>query len=131
MTVETQRLVLEDFPPPRLARTLSPNGRAHWAVKSRAKQVAERAMKVAMVGLKPMGSPVLLTARFIFPQERRRDDDNLATGVLKVVRDCLVKGGILTDDNMALLRQAPVEVQVVKGQRRLEIVLSQDTRRAA
>lgn len=122
-----QALVLEDFPRPEIARTLSPNGRAsHWA-KSRAKIKVLEALKVALqqANLQPMEPPIVMRARFTYPVERRRDDDNLATGVLKVLRDGLVKAGVVPEDNTKVFRQLSPEVNVERGVRRLTLELAE------
>lgn len=120
-----QTLVLDDFPSPAVARTLSPNGRAHWREKQRAGGIVHQAVMAALAiqPIAPMTGRVVLRPTFVFPAHRRRDDDNLATGVMKVVRDSLVARGILADDSTKYVRQEPVEVVVRKGQRRLEIVI--------
>jgi Holliday junction resolvase RusA-like endonuclease len=121
------RLVLDGFPQPAVARSLSPNGRAHWKARQTARHAVEWAVFQAagqnsMPGLR---SPVRLSATFVLPIQRKRDDDNYATGVLKVVRDSLVRLGVLVADDIAHLRQAPVAIEVRKGQRRLEITLEE------
>jgi Holliday junction resolvase RusA-like endonuclease len=125
-----QRLVLPDFPSPEIARTLSPNGRAHWRERKRAGGVVyEHVMAaLAVTPLAPMLGRVVLSPTFVYPVQRRRDDDNLATGVMKVVRDALVARGILADDSTRHVRQEPVRVIVEKGQRRLEIELAPASR---
>lgn len=125
MTIATfqQTLVLPNFPRPDMARALSPNGRAHWAVKRKARvYVVEHVMLYArQAGLQPMRGMVTLWPIFTYPDNRRRDDDNLATGVMKAVRDCLVNGGWLVADDTDHLRQMTPGVSVVKGQRSLEL----------
>lgn len=120
-----QTLVLEDFPRPEIARALSPNGRAHWAAKRKARLNVVDHVTVAAIrgGLRLMRGQVVLSATFVYPDHRKRDDDNLATGVLKAVRDCLVLGQWLEADDIEHLRQMPVEVRVEKGRRALEITL--------
>lgn len=121
-----QTLILDDFPDPDVARTLSPNGRAHWRDKQKAGQVVYWTVIAALQRqpITPMTGRVVLRPTFVFPQHRRRDDDNLATGVMKVVRDALVARGVLADDSTKHVRQEPVQVVVRRGQRRLEIVLA-------
>lgn len=116
-----QTLTLDDFPRPRIARTLSPNGRAHWTTRRAASMaVATRVSIAASVqGLVPMRGFVVMRPRFVYPNVRRRDDDNAATGVLKSARDILVRRGYLINDDLQHLRQMPVEVTVEKGVRRL------------
>lgn len=116
-----QMLTMHDFPRPEMARALSPNGRAHWTKKMDARDyVHERVWFHAETqGLDIMVVPVTMRPIFIFPVKRARDDDNLATGVLKAVRDALVRNLILQADDMEHLRQLPVEVRIEKGRRAL------------
>ena len=116
-----QRLTLPDFPHPVTARTLSPNGRAHWRTRNQAVQdVHEYVWFYAkQQHLSQMRGRIKMYPKFVYPNHRKRDDDNLATGILKAARDCLVRGGWLAADDMAALRQMPVEVSVEKGRREL------------
>ena len=122
--VRSQTLVLWDFPRPDVARLLSPNGRAHWAAKRKARLSVMDHVVVAGItsGLKVMwGGMVTLYPTFVYPDHRKRDDDNLATGVMKAVRDSLVQAQWLEADDLEHLRQMPVEVRVEKGHRSLEL----------
>lgn len=69
--------------------------------------------------MRALPNVVIMQPIFIYPVKRKRDDDNLATGVLKAVRDALVRMGILAADDIEHLRQLPVEVRVEKGRRAL------------
>lgn len=119
----TQTLVLEGFPRPEIARALSPNGRVHWSDKRKARLNVVDHVTVSAIkgGLKLMRGLVVLYPTFVYPDHRKRDDDNLATGVLKACRDCLVQGQWLEADDLEHLRQMPVEVRIEKGVRRLEL----------
>jgi hypothetical protein len=119
MTV--QRLVIEDFPRARTARELSPNGRAHWTAQRAAKKLVATVVTfhARAQDLQPMHGFVTIRPQFIYPIARHRDDDNLATGTMKAVRDCLVRGGWLEADDTDHLRQMPVDVRVIKGRRAL------------
>lgn len=123
MTAQT--LVIPGFPRPEIARALSPNGRVHWAAKRKARlHVVDMVTAYALKsGLQRMQGHVVMQPVFTYPDHRKRDDDNLATGVMKAARDCLVKGGWLEADDMEHLRQLPPEVRVEKGCRSLEIRL--------
>lgn len=116
-------LTIPEFPLPAMARALSPNGRAHWTVKRRARlYVAEHIKVYASASRLPrMEGKVTMYPHFTFPNHRSRDDDNLATGVLKAVRDCLVNGGWLEADDMDHLRQMPVEITVERGKRLMSL----------
>lgn len=119
-----QWLILEDFPSAALTRTLSPNGRAHWAARSKAADVVRNAVWLAVVehGTRPVRPPVRITYRWVFPDRRRRDVDNYSTGVIKVVQDRLVSLGILTGDHAAVLSMT-VEIVMQQYRRALEIRL--------
>lgn len=127
MSPRVQTLTLEDFPRPEVARALSPNGRAHWAKKRAASMlVAGHVVAAALQqGLHPMQGFVVMRPRFTYPNQRKRDDDNLATGVCKAGRDALVKRGYLINDDLQHLRQMPVEVTVQKGVRRLVLMFEE------
>jgi hypothetical protein len=114
---------MKDFPDPVMARLLSPNGRAHWAKKRTAREYVRRHVWyfTRMQELEPMTGLVVIWPTFIYPVVRKRDDDNLATGVMKAVRDALVLRGLLEADDTDHLKQMPVEVRVEKGRRALEL----------
>jgi len=115
-----QTLTLNNFPRPDVARTLSPNGTAHHMAKARARKGVHEHVKVlARFDLQPMRGMVTLRPTFVFPVKRNRDDDNFATGVMKAVRDGLVKAGYLEADDSDHLRQERVEMVVEKGRRAL------------
>lgn len=116
-------LVLESFPRTDTARILSPNGRSHWTTRRKHVELVHLGVKARALlgGLPRMTGYVTLWPTFVYPIKRARDDDNLATGVMKAVRDALVKGGWLEADDVDHLRQMPVEVVVQKGRRALEL----------
>lgn len=120
-----QTLILTDFPPPAIARALSPNGRVHWAVKSKARQSVHTWVLVSAerANLQAVRDPVRATFRFIRPTRQRIDLDNLSTGVTKAALDALVRGGYLVDDDSSHVVSVTAEVAYEKGQRRLEIRL--------
>lgn len=121
MTAQT--LTLPDFPRPDMARLLSPNGRAHWAAKRKARLYVIDTVVVWAIksGLRHMHGPVTMQPVFTYPIARKRDDDNLGTGILKAVRDALVNGGWLEADDVEHLYQDRPEVVVQKGVRSLEL----------
>jgi hypothetical protein len=119
-----QQLILENFPRPDSARTLSPTGRAHWAAQRKARlHVADVVIVQAIrMGLKRMRGQVMLQMTYVMPNERARDQDNYSgSGVTKAVIDVLVKGGWLDGDDTARLRLAPVQIRVEKGRRALKL----------
>jgi crossover junction endodeoxyribonuclease RusA len=68
---------------------LSPNGRAHWAKKAKAVKAAREAahwLTWNHVGRNMGWQGVQLSVTFCPPDRRRRDDDN-ATGAFKAYRD--------------------------------------------
>lgn len=131
----TQTLVVEDFPSPELALTLSPNGRAHWAVRQKAKNVVRDAVWTAWVTrqfeLVPVHPPVHVTYRWIVPDRKHRDIDNASTGVVKVAQDTLVRLGMLPGGDHSTVLTSHTEIVYEKGQRRLEIVLTPLTEQRA
>ena len=120
-----QTLILENFPSTTHARALSPNGRVHWHVRNAAKSdlAAIVGFELNRVRLQPMRVPVRLRFRYVFPDKRQRDVDNLTTGVTKVVIDSLVRAEVLAADDSEHVTEVKAEASVEKGARRLEIVL--------
>jgi len=120
--VTTARLVLRDFPRPAVARSLSPNGRSHWAQKHLARTaVHQRVWLEAYLQGLPKMHDGLVTIRptFTYPIGRRRDIDNACTGVLKASLDALVRGKWLADDSSEYVRLEPPLVHVEPGVRML------------
>lgn len=122
-----QRLVLEDFPQPHVARALSPNGRAHWGVRNKARKgvAALVAGESLWRRIQPMTGPVRVTFRYIRPTRGRVDLDNLSTGVSKACLDALVRQGVLEDDDSRHVVELRVEAVYEKGRRALEIVMEE------
>lgn len=122
---DSQSLWIEDFPQPATARTLSPNGRAHWAVKSKARDVVAAAVKLAAVraGWVAVDGPVRVTFRYVRPTRGRIDLDNLSTGVSKAALDSLVRGGYLEDDDSSHVVAVTAEAVYERGRRALQIVV--------
>jgi hypothetical protein len=120
------RLTLLDFPQPEVARCLSPNGRSSWFVRHKVRvRVEERVWAEAKrQELPKMRGLVVMRPTLVYPVARKRDDDNAATGVMKVVRDVLAKGGWIETDDTDHLRQEPVEIRVTKGVRMLVLEFS-------
>jgi len=119
--VVQQRLTLEEFPRPAVARALSPNGRASWPARYRATQDVHTLVKLraVMAGLRPMHGLVTLWVTWVVPDRRQRDADNHTTGVVKATIDALVRGGYLEDDDTDHLRLLPVRVRLEHGRRAL------------
>lgn len=124
---QTAVLVFEDFPSPSMARTLSPNGRAHWAKRFNvggvvAMTVWERwNQKYGPTNLR-IPPPVHVTFRYVFPDRRVRDVDNYSTGVTKKAIDTLRNLGVLEGDDSARLT-LDVQIAYEPGRRALELTL--------
>ena len=117
----TARVEIRDFPRPAVARSLSPNGRAHWAQAHLARTAVHQRVWVEAFTqqLPKMSGLVTIRPTFTYPQERHRDQDNLCTGVLKAALDGLVRGGWLQDDSSEYVRLEPPVVNVEPGVRSL------------
>lgn len=126
-TIGCQTLVLDDFPDPALARALSPNGRAHWAAKRKAREMVEWVVGIAICEQRLtdelLGERVRITYRWIVPDRRRRDLDNHTTGVVKVVQDCLVRLGMIDADDSSCVVDVATEIMYERGSRRLEVTI--------
>lgn len=124
-----QVLVIPDFPHPTVARVLSPNGRLNRLSKEYRKArlvVIDNVTVYALKqDLKHMHGRWRMTPYFVFPDHRKRDDDNLATGVMKLARDTLVSGGWLEADDAAHLLQERPNISVEKGVRHLRLVFEE------
>lgn len=123
--IGVQTLIVDDFPSTHDARALSPNGRAHWATKNAARKgvASEVVIAATQQGLRAASGPVRLTFRYVFPDQRKRDVDNLTTGVTKVAIDALVRGRWLAADDSAHVVEVKAEAVVEPGSRRLVIVI--------
>ena len=123
-----QTLIIPDFPSVDIARTLSPNGRAHWVARQKAKESVAEAVWAAWVSrqdeLRPMPPPVHVTYRWIVPDRRHRDLDNHGTGVVKVVQDTLVRLKLLPGGDHSTALTSTVEIVYEKHQRRLEVQIA-------
>ena len=127
LNLGVQRLILEDFPPVDLARALSSNGRAHWAVRQKAKKAVQIAVWEAWVcrqdDLVPVPPPARVTYRWIVPDRKERDIDNHhGSGVVKACQDALVKlVKLLPGGDHATALTSSVEIVYEKGRRALVI----------
>lgn len=120
-----QTLIVPDFPSTDIARALSPNGRVHWAAKSRARESVAWVVSVVVRrrGIRRVDGPVRLIFRYVFPDQRKRDIDNLTTGVTKAAIDALVRNKVLAADDSEHVTEVKAEAVVEKGARRMEIVI--------
>lgn len=121
-----QTLIVDDFPSTADARALSPNGRAHWATKRMARKAVASEVVIAATqqGLRPVDGPVRLLFRYVFPDRRNRDVDNLTTGVTKAAIDALVRGRWLAADDSEHVTEVKAVAVVERGKRRLEIEIA-------
>ena len=94
-------------------RALSPNGRAHWAVKRKAAEPMKQVAALQGKQLRPISGPATVTVTFIVAQNRRRDGDNWLAS-MKPVMDVLVQTGLFTDDDSRHISYAPVRFEVDK-----------------
>ncbi len=81
-------------------RSLNPNGRSHWAKKgAAARKLREAAFLVAceVTAYRPGWTWCEAQAVFVFPNHRRRDQDNFAAS-LKAAWDGLRDAGVFVDD---------------------------------
>lgn len=121
---QAQILILEEFPDPRLARQLSPNGRVHWATRAMAKKEAAHRIAGACLlqRITPVDGLCRLVFRWVFPTAGRHDVDNcIATA--KPMIDSLVEAGVLEDDDSRHVVSVTAEVAYERGRRALEIVV--------
>jgi len=107
----------------------SPNWRGHWAQRYQAGEVYKSAVYYSCVDARNRalaeGRLVFMRARlnltFVFPQRRRRDEDNLIAG-FKLGLDGIVASGLVVDDDAAHLEIVSVSIQVDKERAPLTII---------
>lgn len=117
------RLVITLPIPP---RTLNPNGRGHWAKKSRVAKTYRDAGRNAAIDAmnrakmrKPFAS-AKVTPVFYFKDARRRDKDNFLASA-KSLLDGVADAGVVKDDSQ--FTYLPVEFKVDKADPRLELII--------
>lgn len=114
----TQILVLPFATPP-----LRQNDRLHWAKKAKlTREIRAGTGCLAVVQLRPITGPVIITFVWQVTDNRRRDADGPAP-TAKAAIDGLVDAGILADDRSTLVVET--RYRIVKGdtpQVRLEIL---------
>ncbi len=107
----------------------SPNWRGHWAKRYQAGEIYKSAVYYSCVDARNMelakGRLVFIRARlnltFIFPQQRRRDKDNLIAR-FKPGLDGIVASGLVVDDDAEHLEIVDIGVQVDKKRAPLTII---------
>jgi Holliday junction resolvase RusA-like endonuclease len=115
----SQRLVIEAWLPESLAN----GSHGHWSTRQR--KLDRAGLKVWYYGkaylLRPITGRARVTVTLVFPQNRRRDTDNLYARVKGVV-DGLVKGGWIVDDDTEHL-DLIVRAEVRPGVKATELLL--------
>lgn len=120
--------IVTKLPP---AKSLSPNSRVHWAVKSKASKAAKKAaangVKIALLLADELDyadvpwHEIELQAIYYHHVNRRRDPDNLIA-LLKYPIDGLVMAGLLVDDDRITIK--PVIKRIDKDNPRLELIIN-------
>jgi len=105
-------IVVPMLPP----RELCGNSRVHWKTKHKNAQEYGNVVYLLACNQRALaGWTPLVRARvsllFVFPQHRKRDLDNLVTG-MKSALDALVRADIIADDNSAILSIGDVSIAV-------------------
>lgn len=105
-----QKLNIVGIPP-----TLNEVKRMHYMLQAKEKKRWEQVVRieVKVQKLQPIDKPVIVTYRFHFKDERRRDPDGYAYSA-KAIQDGLVKSGILSDDSFRFVK----ELRIAEGERR-------------
>lgn len=113
------RIEISQLPP----EECSPNWRGHWAEKSKAGKIYQGAVFYQCVdarnllergpwrpGFPPFQNP-RLDLTFVFPQRRKRDEDNLRAR-FKPGLDAIVQAGLLEGDSMEKVVLGKITVEV-------------------
>jgi hypothetical protein len=99
---------------------VSPNARAYWADKYKAGKVYHDAIFYYCVDARNRGYqqglsfPLIkarLTLTFVFPEERRRDQDNLLASFRDGV-NAIVDSGLIVDDGSEYLEIGEINIEV-------------------
>ncbi len=86
-----------DLPP---SDYFTPNSRVHWSKRARCARAWRTAVHMlALQAEIPAQDHVTVALEFFPPDRRRRDADNLVSGVLKHCLDGLVDAGVIVDDS--------------------------------
>lgn len=104
---------------------VSPNKRVHWTARSRLNRVWRHAAKnLAKEARIPRLQHARVELHFWPGDRRRRDPDNLVSGVMKPCVDGLVDAGVLADDTAVQVERVfPVIHVPTDGDRRRRWVL--------
>ena len=115
----------------------SPNWRGHWGEKYKDSRVYHAAVFYCCVDarnrgyLEGMSFPFIkarLNLTFVFPQYRRRDEDNLRS-CFKPGLDAIVDAGLLLDDDAEHLEIGKVDILVDPGRAPLTIIALDEIKR--
>lgn len=109
------------------SRILSPNARVHWAQKAaKTKNLREMAYLVSLAVMaleKPLWEKAFVDITYFFPQNRRRDKDNLLS-MLKAAFDGIGDSGMVKNDCGFTYR--PIELKIDKKDPRVEITITKE-----
>lgn len=116
---------------------MSPNWRGHWAERYKAGRVYQDAVfyecidtcnRLQRLPRRP-GFPLFQKPRldltFVFPNYRKRDEDNLRAS-FKPGLDAIVQAGLIEGDTMENLVMGKIEVQVDRSRAPLTIIELED-----
>jgi crossover junction endodeoxyribonuclease RusA len=104
-------------------KSLSPNWRGHWGIKSKHTKVSRRRAKLrTLEALGGRSAPTFTGYRlaFFFPDARNRDDDNAAASC-KAYRDGIADGLKVDDSTLALSARPALSID--RSNPRVEITL--------
>lgn len=133
--VRGQTLLLERLDPS-LVRRLSSNGsrgKNHWPTTNARNRVMTSVYTLARkAGWQRFTAPVVVTFRWIVPDRRARDIDNLAgNGIVKATLDALKdtdkRQGWIVDDSSKYVVEVRTELEYEKGRRALVVTLEPAT----
>lgn len=115
------RIEVSQLPP----EECSPNSRAHWSEKYKAARVYQEVVFYHTVDIRnrlerlpwclgfPPFTKAQLTLTFVFPQLRKRDEDNLRA-MFKPGQDALVQAELIPDDSPGHLVMGPLNIVIDK-----------------
>jgi len=98
--------------------------RQHWAVRKRLLDewcyaIWGRANEVHC----PRQNVVTISATIYYKENRKRDQDNAEYGLKKITQDCLVRMGLIPDDDPSHVSWGKISLETDKGNPRTEITI--------
>lgn len=121
MVTQTWTLVPE-WPKP----LQSMNDRPHWAVKAKAiARCREWAMNAATAALIPPLQHCIVEMVWTVPDRKRRDEENPMYD-FKAICDGLVDAGVTPDDIPKWMTKLMPRIEYVKGEARVEVIITGD-----